>query len=99
MWGSKIVNYSLSKRRRLELTLKVREEDADIAIGAIVASLAGDSRILKTPAPLVRVTSLAESAATLNISAWTKPDDLQAVLADEYVRLLKFLRDSELLIL
>lgn len=95
VWGSKIDNYSLSKRRRMELTLKVREDDVETAITTIEAALADDDRILGTPEPQVRVTSIADNAATLCIWAWTNPDDFQSATADEYVRLLNRLRNAE----
>ena len=96
VWGSKIVNHSLSQRRRLELTLKVREDDAEQAISVIQAALADDPRILSTPTPQVRVLSVTDNAATLSIWAWTSPQDLQSVTADEYLRLLARLREAEL---
>lgn len=96
VWGSKIVNYSLSQRRRLELTLKVREEDVQIAIETIKAALADDARILKTPPPSVKVASLADGATTLTIWAWADPGDFQSVTADAYVRLLSRLNEAEL---
>ncbi len=99
VWGSKIVNHSLSQRRRAELTLKVREADIELAIGTITAALADDPRILKTPAPLVKVASLTDDAATLSIWAWTDPQEFQSVTADGYVRLLNRLREAELQIL
>ena len=67
VWGSKIDNYSLSKSRRMDLTLKVREDDLETAITTIEATLADDTRILGTPAPEVRVTSVGDDAATLSI--------------------------------
>lgn len=96
VWGSKIVNYSLSQRRRLELTLKVREDDLETAISAITEALADDPRILKTPPPSVQVASLADNAATLTIWAWANPGDFQSVTADGYVRLLKRLNEADL---
>lgn len=96
VWGAKIVNHSLGQRRRLELTLKVREDDAEQAISAIQAVLADDPRILSTPTPQVRVLSISDGAATLSIWAWTSPQDLQSVTADEYLRLLNRLREADL---
>jgi len=96
VWGSKITNYSMSIRRRSELTLKVREEDVQVAIDAITAALEDDTRILKTPAPLIRVTSISDSGAVLSIWAWTKPEDFQSVNADEHLRLLQRLKEVEL---
>jgi small conductance mechanosensitive channel len=96
VWGSKIVNYSLSKHRRMELTLKVREDDVETAINAIRDALADDSRILGTPPPQVRVTAIEDNAATLIIFAWTSPQDFNGATADEYLRLLTRLRKAEL---
>jgi small conductance mechanosensitive channel len=96
VWGAKIVNHSLSKRRRLELTLKVREDDAEHAIVSIQRALADDPRVLGTPVPQVRVMSLTDNAATLSVWAWTSPEDFQSVTADEYLRLLNHLREAEL---
>jgi small conductance mechanosensitive channel len=96
VWGSKIVNYSLSHRRRLELTLKVRDDDVETAISTINATLADDPRILKTPPPSVKVVSLTDNTATLTIWAWTSPSDFQSVTVDEYVRLLNSFNQAEL---
>jgi small conductance mechanosensitive channel len=95
VWGSKIDNYSLSKSRRMELTLKVREDDVETAITTIEATLADDARILETPEPQVRVTAVGGDAATLSIWAWTSPQDFQNVTANEYLRLLSRLRNAD----
>lgn len=79
----------------MELTLKVREDDVEIAITTIGAALADDARILKAPTPKVRVTSIAENGATLCIWAWTNPEDFESATADEYVRLFNRLREAE----
>jgi small conductance mechanosensitive channel len=96
VWGSKIVNYSLSRQRRVELTLKVRDEDLEAAITTISAALSDDSRVLKAPPPSVKVASLADNAATLTVWAWADPADFPGVAADEYLRLLKRLNEAEL---
>jgi small conductance mechanosensitive channel len=96
VWGAKIVNYSLSQQRRLELSLKVGEEDVNRAIGEIRAALERDSRVLKTPPPSVRVTGIADNSATLTIWAWTQPADYVAAGADQYIRLQSALWDAEI---
>lgn len=96
VWGSKIVNYSLSQRRRLEFRLKVRKEDVEIAIGAVIAALADDPRVLKAPPPSVKVASLANNGATLTIWAWANPGDFQSVSGDGYLLLLNRLDAAEL---
>lgn len=99
VWGSKIVNYSLSKRRRLELTIKVREDDVEFAIAAIHEALSEDPRILKTPTPLIRVMSITDDCATLSVWGWTDAEIFQQVSADEYLRVLDQLRKAEVQIL
>ena len=99
VWGAKITNYSLSQRRRLELTIKVREDDAEIAIKFILSAIAGDERALKTPAPNVRITSIANDAATLTIWVWTLPSDFTQFGTDAYKLIFKALRDNEIQIL
>jgi small conductance mechanosensitive channel len=96
VWGSKIVNYSVSRQRRLELTLKVREEDVEYAIKTIRDALDEDPRILETPSPLIRVQAIGDNSAVLSIWAWTKPEDFQSVSADENLRLLNRFREAEL---
>ena len=99
VWGSKIVNYSLSKQRRLELTLKVRDIDLERALDNVNETLANDKRILKNPAPVVKVSSINGDSATLVIWAWTDPQDFQSVSADEYLNLLTHLTEGEIQIL
>ena len=99
VWGAKIINYSLSQRRRLELTIKVREDDADIAINSILSAITDDDRALKTPAPTVQITSIANDAATLNIWVWTLPSDFTQFGTDAYKLIFKALHESEIQIL
>ena len=74
---------------------QVREDDVETAISTIAGALADDVRILKIPEPEVRVTSIADNAATLCVWAWTNPNDFQDATADEYLRLSNSLRDAE----
>lgn len=96
VWGSKIVNYSLAKRRRVELILKVREDDVQVAIDTIKEALKDDSRVLETPTPVFKVSSITDGNATLTIWAWTAPEDFQGVNSDAYIRLLVRLRQGDL---
>jgi small-conductance mechanosensitive channel len=73
----------------------VRESDIELAISTITATLMDDPRILKTPAPIVKVSSLADDAATLTIWAWCDPANYQNVAADEYLRLSNRLIQAE----
>lgn len=99
VWGAKIVNYSLSQRRRIELIIKVREDDAEIAIDSILSTVTDDKRALKTPAPSVQITSIGNDAATLTIWIWALPSDFAQFSADAYKLILKALREQEIQII
>lgn len=99
VWGAKIVNYSLSQRRRLELVIKVREDDAEAAIDSTLSIIAGDKRALQTPAPIVRITSITNDTATLIIWVWTLPLDFTQFGTDAYKLILKALRDDDIQII
>jgi small conductance mechanosensitive channel len=99
VWGAKITNYSLSERRRVEFTIKVREDCVEETISTILAALGRDTRILSNPAPSVRVSSLSDDSATLVIWAWVPPKEYQAVNTDLYLKLLDALRQAEIQIL
>ncbi|HWC77235.1 MAG TPA: mechanosensitive ion channel family protein [Blastocatellia bacterium] len=98
VWGAKIVNYSRSKERRLEFVLKVRDDDVAEAIAVVQKVLDEDDRILKTPTPDVRVTSMANSCATLTIWAWTDPENFMSVGGSAYLRLQSALEQAEVTI-
>jgi small conductance mechanosensitive channel len=87
VWGAKIINYSVSVRRRIELQIRVRDEDADDAIKAILDEIKADARILLTPEPVVRVEKIADSAATLVLRAWTSPENFEVASGDLYLKL------------
>lgn len=99
VWGAKITNYSLSPRRRLELTVKVREDCAEDAIVSVMSALNGDPRILSDPAPSVQVSALSADSADLTIWVWTTLQDYTPVKADLYLKVLIALRGAEIQIL
>lgn len=99
VWGAKITNYSPSRRRRIELTLRVRDADTETAITVIESALEEDARILKNPAPVVRVVSVANGAVRLSALMWTDPRDYELVNGDEYVRLMSALSQRAIQIL
>jgi small conductance mechanosensitive channel len=99
VWGAKIINYSLSESRRVEVTIKVREDDAEIATDCIISAIVRDTRALKTPAPSVKITSVGDDAATLTIWIWTLPSDFAQFGADAYRLILKALRENEIQII
>lgn len=99
VWGAKITNYSPSRRRRIEFTLRVRDADTEAAIAAIETALGEDQNILKDPAPAVRVVSVANGAVRLSALIWTDPSDYELVTGNEYVRLMSALSQRSIQIL
>ena len=99
VWGSKIINYSLSERRRLVLTLKVSEDSMKPAIAAIERALANDSRVLKSPKPSVRIDSITGKETSLTAAFWVLPDDYQVAKADILLPLQQALKQKKIEIL
>jgi len=99
VWGSKIINYSQSRHRRLSLSLKARMEDAEKAVGIIKTALMQDDRILKDPPPEVRIEGISDNAASLSIAPWTEPKNFKETGADVYLRLKAALKEAGIRIL
>lgn len=95
VWGAKITNYSLSRRRRLELSVKVREDCTEDGIEAILSALKNDHRVLTDPAPVVQVSDLSADSTNLTICLWTTLQDYSLVKEDIYLRVLIALRQAE----
>lgn len=71
-----IDNYSTAETRRVEWSVSIAYgDDVDAARCAILAMFAADERILKTPAPVVFLKELGDSAVKLSVRAWTKNSD------------------------
>ena len=94
VWGATVINFTLTERRRFEITIKLRQEDFDKADTVVKTALATDERILKSPPPSVEVTSIQYNTVTLAIRAWTKPEDYGDASKDAYVKVKKALREN-----
>ena len=78
-----ITNLSDGKNRRTDLPISISYgDDVDKARAAILAVLKKDKRILKTPAPVVFVSNLADSSVVLTVRFWTHYADMLTVAAD-----------------
>jgi small conductance mechanosensitive channel len=76
MMGDNIVNYSAEGIRRLDLTASIGYGDSiDKAKAVLMDILAKEPRVLKDPAPVVGVLTLAESSVDLAVRPWVKVDD------------------------
>lgn len=71
---SEIQNFTRAGRRRIDLTIRVSyEADLDRVREVLHDVVTADERVLADPAPLVDVTSLAESSVELLVRVWAKP--------------------------
>jgi small conductance mechanosensitive channel len=99
VWGAKITNYSQSKRRRIEATISVREDDIEVSIEAVLSRLLKDEKVLKVPAPAANVSSLKNGVAALTISLWASPKDFATLSAESNREVIQALRENEIPIL
>jgi small conductance mechanosensitive channel len=82
VWGAKITNYSMSKMRRLELSIKVKPDVLKSAVPVLQEALEADPRFVKEPKPAIRVTSFVDSAVLVTLWAWVAPADYTGALND-----------------
>jgi len=78
IWGSEIVNYSVTDRdmRRLNETVGIAyEDDIEKAIRTIQSVIDGDIRVLKDEPTRVDVVSLGDSSVNIIVQAWYKRED------------------------
>ncbi|KWT78191.1 mechanosensitive ion channel family protein [Candidatus Magnetominusculus xianensis] len=81
--GGSITNVSTEPQRRLDLTFGIAENGDIQHIKAIFLSMFNeDSRILKTPAPAIKVIEIAEAAIKMSVFLWCNAADY-AALSDE----------------
>ena len=71
-----IDNYSTAELRRVEWTVGISYgDDVDVARRTILELLEADPRVERSPAPVVWVAALADSAVNLSVRAWVKNAD------------------------
>ena len=86
--GGTISNFSANATRRVDLTIGVSyDDDIKKAKQVIEGVLAADARILKTPAPTVAVSELADSSVNFVVRPWVKSADYWDVYYDTTAKL------------
>jgi len=86
--GSTINNYTANVTRRIDLTVGVSyDDDIKKAKQVIEGALAADARILKTPAPTVAVSELADSSVNFVVRPWVNSADYWDVYFDTTAKL------------
>jgi len=81
--GDNIINYSTKPTRRVDLVIGV-SYDADLShVKSVLENiLAGDSRILKNPAPTIGVLELADNSVNFAVRPWVDAGDYWGVYFD-----------------
>ncbi|MDB5419685.1 MAG: MscS Mechanosensitive ion channel [Phenylobacterium sp.] len=73
--GDKIVNFSMPESRRIVMDFGIDyADDVDLALALLIEAAKADARIVGSPAPWAKLTSLADSTVTVTLRAWTSPD-------------------------
>jgi small conductance mechanosensitive channel len=86
--GGTIQNFTANNTRRVDLTIGVSyDDDLKKAKQVIESVLGADSRILKTPAPVVAVSELGNSSVNFVVRPWVKPADYWDVYFDLMLKL------------
>lgn len=87
VWGSKIINYSRAEYRRAIFTVGIDyNDDQNKAWDVLQKLINQEERILKDPAPFIRLSELADSSVNFQIFAYTQPGDYGSLLNDFYAR-------------
>lgn len=83
IWGNVITNVTANPTRRIDLIASVHyRDDLDAAQAALVRVVNSNPRVLKDPAPVVRVERLGESSVDFVVRPWCKTDDYWDVRAE-----------------
>jgi small conductance mechanosensitive channel len=78
-----ILNYSANDKRRVDLVISVSYDDDLSKVKQFLMSvLLSDSRILRTPDPMVAVSEMADSSVDLVVRSWVKNEDYWSVYFD-----------------
>lgn len=83
VFGSTIKNYNHDGKLRLDTDIGVSyDADLDKSIATILKAVSGDERVYKDPAPWAKVTTLGDSAVTIQLRLWTDAEDHRNVKMD-----------------
>jgi len=87
VWGAKITNFSRAEFRRSIFTVGIDYTDDQNGAWEVLQKLINDEeRILKDPAPFIRLSELGDSSVNFQMFVYTKPDDFGPLLNDFYAK-------------
>lgn len=76
LWNKPIINFTRHPVRRFELLIGISYSDSmDQAKSELLALAASDERVLDDPAPVVFISSLADSSVSVGLRVWCSTDD------------------------
>jgi small conductance mechanosensitive channel len=97
IFSGTIVNISRETMRRTDFTIEVdRGEDIDQLQKTVLEALGREPRVLKAPAPVVRVDTLGPISTTLTIHAWVRNNDFVNTVSDIKKRVRHALQGGEI---
>lgn len=83
VWGKAVMNYSVNKTRRIDLTIGIAyEDDVDKAFKAVEAVLKKEERALEKPEPAMVVGALGPSSVDLILRIWCNRTDFGGLKSD-----------------
>jgi small conductance mechanosensitive channel len=95
IWASKILNYSYTPHRRIEMELSVAvDSDLDTVKTRLLAIAANEHRVLGDPAPVVHVMGADASGVHLTLFCWVENADFMATRTDLWGDVLQLVRED-----
>lgn len=94
--ASKILNYSYTPNRRIEMIVNVAL-DCDMAVvrERLLALLVGHDSVLDDPEPAVHVSNATASGAEMTLYAWVENADFLSVRTDLWLALVQMCKDED----
>ena len=93
--SERIVNYTLTPRARVRVSVGIAyKESIDAARAVLLGLLQGDGRVLADPAPEVVVLALGASSVDLDLRFWTEDPSLRFPMTWEYTEKAKNALDA-----
>jgi len=83
MWGDVIRNINAQGKRRVDLIFPAGYEDDVVAVETLLKEIVdGQGRVLREPAPLIKLHQLADSSVNYAVRVWTRQEDYWDVYWD-----------------
>ena len=83
MWGDVIRNITAQDKRRVDLIFSAGYEDDVPSVEALLKEIVeGHGRVLREPAPLIKLHQLADSSVNYAVRVWTRQEDYWDVYWD-----------------